>query len=43
VILGGPNGARKTTAARVLLPEFFDLHPYLNADQIVLRHFSGER
>jgi predicted ABC-type ATPase len=31
VILGGPNGAGKTTIARVLLPEFFELHPFLNA------------
>jgi predicted ABC-type ATPase len=34
VILGGPNWAGKTTAARVLLPQFFDLHPFLNADEI---------
>jgi predicted ABC-type ATPase len=34
ILLGGPNGAGKTTTARVLLPEFFELHPFLNADEI---------
>ena len=34
ILLGGPNGAVKTTTARVLLPEFFELHPFLNADDI---------
>ena len=34
ILLGGPNGAGKTTTARVLLPEFFELHPFLNADDI---------
>jgi predicted ABC-type ATPase len=34
VILGGSNGAGKTTAARIMLPEFFRLHEYLNADEI---------
>lgn len=34
IILGGPNGAGKTTTARILLPEFFELHPFLNADDI---------
>jgi predicted ABC-type ATPase len=37
VILGGPDGAGKTTAAKVLLPEFFQLHPFLNADEIARR------
>ena len=32
ILLGGPDGAGKTTAARVLLPEFFELNPFLNAD-----------
>ena len=41
VILGGSNGAGKTTAARVLLPEFFGLHPLLNADEIA-REISPE-
>lgn len=34
VIIGGPNGAGKTTTAGILLPEFFGLHPFLNADEI---------
>ena len=34
ILLAGPNAAGKTTAARVLLPEFLELHPYLNADEI---------
>jgi len=34
VILGGPNGGGKTTAARVLLPEFYSERSYLNADEI---------
>ena len=34
ILLGGPNGAWKTTTARVLLPEFLELHPFLNADEI---------
>lgn len=34
ILLGGPNGAAKTTTARVLLPEFFDTYPFLNADDI---------
>jgi predicted ABC-type ATPase len=34
VILGVPNGGGKTTTARVLLPEFFHQHPFLNADDI---------
>jgi predicted ABC-type ATPase len=41
ILLGGPNGAGKTTAANVLLPEFLDLHPYLNADEIA-REISPE-
>lgn len=41
VILGGPNGAGKTTTARVLLPEFFNLHPFLNADDFA-RQISPE-
>jgi predicted ABC-type ATPase len=34
ILLGGPNRAGKTTAARVLLPEFFERYTFLNADEI---------
>jgi len=34
VILGGSNGAGKSTAARVLLPEFLETNVFLNADEI---------
>lgn len=34
LILGGINGAGKTTAARSLQPEFFERHEFLNADEI---------
>lgn len=37
IVFGGPNGAGKTTTARILLPEFFEIHPYLNADEIARR------
>jgi predicted ABC-type ATPase len=32
--IGGPNGAGKTTTAGILLPEFFALYDFLNADEI---------
>jgi predicted ABC-type ATPase len=34
LILGGINGAGKTTAARILQPEFFEKYEFLNADEI---------
>ena len=41
LILGGINGAGKTTAAKVLQPEFFEKHQFLNADEIA-RNISPE-
>jgi predicted ABC-type ATPase len=43
ILLGGHNGAGKTTAARVLLPEFLELHPFLNADEIARILSPGAR
>jgi predicted ABC-type ATPase len=34
IILGGPIGAGKTTAAEVLLPRKLRIHAFLNADEI---------
>lgn len=34
LIIGGANGAGKTTAARVLLRDYYNLHALLNADEI---------
>jgi len=34
VILGGPNGARKTTAAQDVLPKQLDIREFVNADEI---------
>jgi predicted ABC-type ATPase len=33
-MIGGANGAGKTTAAMVLLPKFLDVHEFVNADEI---------
>jgi predicted ABC-type ATPase len=37
LILGGINGAGKTTAAKILQPDFFERHEFLNADEIARR------
>ncbi|HKN22911.1 MAG TPA: AAA family ATPase [Terracidiphilus sp.] len=34
LVVGGINGAGKTTAARILQPEFFEKYEFLNADEI---------
>ncbi len=36
-IIAGPNGAGKTTASKTLLPEIFNCHLFLNADEIAAR------
>lgn len=41
VILGGSNGAGKSTAAHVLLPEFLETSVFLNADEIA-REFAPD-
>ncbi len=41
LILGGINGAGKTTAARILQPEFFDRYEFLNADEIARKISPG--
>jgi predicted ABC-type ATPase len=33
-IIAGPNGAGKTTASFTILPEIFDCHEFVNADEI---------
>jgi predicted ABC-type ATPase len=33
-IIAGPNGAGKTTASNTLLPEFFGINQFVNADEI---------
>jgi predicted ABC-type ATPase len=33
-IIAGPNGAGKTTASNTLLPEFFSIKQFVNADEI---------
>jgi predicted ABC-type ATPase len=33
-IIAGPNGAGKTTASKTLLPEFFGINQFVNADEI---------
>lgn len=33
-IIAGPNGAGKTTASYTILPEIFDCHEFVNADEI---------
>jgi predicted ABC-type ATPase len=33
-IIAGPNGAGKTTASNTLLPEFFGVNQFVNADEI---------
>jgi predicted ABC-type ATPase len=42
VILGGPNGVGKTTAAKVLLPEFFEQNAFLNADEFAREISSND-
>jgi len=34
IVLAGPNGARKTTAASVILPKLIDVMEFVNADTI---------
>jgi len=34
VLIGGPNGEGKTTAARVLPPPSFHLHEFISADEM---------
>jgi len=34
IMLGGPNGADKTTAAATLLPQALDIREFVNADEI---------
>jgi predicted ABC-type ATPase len=41
LVVGGINGAGKTTAARILQPEFFEKFEFLNADEIA-RSISPE-
>jgi predicted ABC-type ATPase len=41
LVVGGINGAGKTTAARILQPEFFEKYEFLNADEIA-RSLSPE-
>ena len=41
LVVGGINGAGKTSAARILQPEFFDKYEFLNADEIA-RSISPE-
>jgi predicted ABC-type ATPase len=33
ILLGGPDGAGRSTAAKVLLPQYLDLFTFLNADE----------
>lgn len=33
-IIAGPNGAGKTTASKTLLPDFFGIYQFVNADEI---------
>jgi predicted ABC-type ATPase len=33
-IIAGPNGAGKTTASNILLPDFFGVNQFVNADEI---------
>lgn len=33
-MIAGPNGAGKTTAAMTLLPQFLNIHEFVNADEI---------
>ncbi len=35
-MIGGANGAGKTTAALELLPKFLDTYEFVNADEIAL-------
>jgi predicted ABC-type ATPase len=42
VILGGPNGAVKTTAARRLLPKFSQIQEFLNADEFARAICPGD-
>jgi predicted ABC-type ATPase len=41
LVVGGINGAGKTTASRILQPEFFEKYEFLNADEIA-RSISPE-
>jgi predicted ABC-type ATPase len=41
VLLGGPNGARKTTAARVLVPLYFRSCEFVNADEFARTAKAG--
>jgi predicted ABC-type ATPase len=36
-IIGGCNGAGKTTASYTILPDMFNCHDFVNSDEIAMR------